>query len=356
MKRMRIDLPNNFKSVFDCSTGEYARITDNDINAPDAFMSSMPELIDIGIMGRCDRGCEYCYQDAKSTGDNMSAADYFSILDQVKEDVYQVALGGAGNPNEHPAFEEIIRRTREEYNIVPSYTTNGDHLTDEQIAVSKKYCGAVAVSKHEGDNWKQAAKRLIDAGVKTNVHFILSNDTVDEAIDFLHADDIPLSREYKEKLNAVIFLLYKPFGRGKNKKEAILKSSDQFDEFCFMIKHWSGSFKIGFDSCSTPFILDKGIAHPDVLDTCEGARYSCYVGPDMILKPCSFDVDNKYGESLRTQTFKEIWEGSEFNQFRVPLRDSGCQCEPMKEWNCKGGCPLTREIVICNDEGRDYSE
>ena len=67
----------------------------------------------------------------------MSIRDYDQIMNQVKNlPVNQVALGG-GNPNQHPDFCEILRSTREEYGIVPSYTTNGRGLTQDVIESSR---------------------------------------------------------------------------------------------------------------------------------------------------------------------------------------------------------------------------
>ena len=344
--RFRIDKENDFRSIFDTETGEYARITSNNVNAPDAFQSSMPELIDIGIMGKCDRGCGYCYQNAKPTGSNMAVDDYFSILDQVKEDVYQVALGGAGNPNEHENFEEIIRRTREDYNIVPNYTTNGDHLTDEQIELSKKYCGAVAVSVHEGDGWRGAARRLIAAGVKTNTHFILSERSISDAVEMLTNPKL----HAPEGLNAVVFLLYKPVGRGSD--DLILKQSDEFNEFCELVKTWSGPFKLGFDSCSSSFIIDKELANLDSIDCCEASRFSCYINPDLTVVPCSFDIDKKLGMSLKEHSLKEIWNSHGWNNLRQTMMTPLCNCDDKKRHDCKGGCWIKKEIVLCSDEGK----
>jgi MoaA/NifB/PqqE/SkfB family radical SAM enzyme len=53
---------------------------------------------------------------------------------------FQVALGG-GNPNQHPDFIEILRLTREDYGIVPNYTTNGRGLSDTVLEATRRYCG-----------------------------------------------------------------------------------------------------------------------------------------------------------------------------------------------------------------------
>lgn len=117
-------------------------------------MRSFPELIDIGIMGACEAGkaglCRNagvdCYQRGMlSRENNMSVADYRSIIDQCDRRVFQVALGGAGDPNKHEAFADILRVTREN-RIVPNYTTSGYSLTDREVSLTKQYCGAVAVS------------------------------------------------------------------------------------------------------------------------------------------------------------------------------------------------------------------
>ena len=120
----------------------------------EATMRSFPELIDIGIMGSCEAAkygiCKVagvdCYQNAiNSSRKNMSLDDYICILEQSRDKVFQIALGGAGDPNKHENFKEILAVTRA-YNIVPNLTTSGYNITDDEIYSIKKYCGAVAVS------------------------------------------------------------------------------------------------------------------------------------------------------------------------------------------------------------------
>ena len=74
------------------------------------LMRSFPELIDIGIMGACNAGksglCRNagvdCYQlGMLSHETNMSLDDYCSIIAQCRGRTFQIALGGAGDPNKH---------------------------------------------------------------------------------------------------------------------------------------------------------------------------------------------------------------------------------------------------------------
>ena len=80
-----------------------------------------------------------------SNKSNMTLVDYESIMKQSKSKVFQVALGGAGDPNKHENFDEILALTRA-YGIIPNMTTSGHNITDMEINSIRRYCGAVAVS------------------------------------------------------------------------------------------------------------------------------------------------------------------------------------------------------------------
>ena len=99
-------------------------------------MRSFPELIDIGIMGKCHVNQIYCkkfgvdcYQ-ANNNYENMSLDDYKRIIDECKNKTFQVALGGRGDPNKHESFIEILKYTRKN-GIVPNLTTTGINITKE---------------------------------------------------------------------------------------------------------------------------------------------------------------------------------------------------------------------------------
>ena len=151
-----IDKENRFVEMFDSNTGFYMRSGVIDENGNDTgvdpFMRCFPSLIDVGIMQRCVCAgkCKVdCYQKAiDRVGNNMTLEDYKSILEQCKGKVFQFALGGAGDPDTHENFEEILKLTRE-YGIVPNFTTSGITFTEEKARLCKEYCGAVAVSFHQ---------------------------------------------------------------------------------------------------------------------------------------------------------------------------------------------------------------
>lgn len=63
--------------------------------------------------------------------------------------------------------------------LVPNFTTSGYGMTSEIAALCKKYCGAVAVSWYRSEYTLRAIQMLLDAGVKTNIHYVVGKNTID---------------------------------------------------------------------------------------------------------------------------------------------------------------------------------
>lgn len=348
-----IDKKNRFIELFNPKTGEYIRsgVIDSDgiDTGVDPFMRFFPSLIDVGIMQRCvcSKQCKVdCYQKAcDRTGNNMSLEDYKSILEQCKGKVFQFALGGAGDPDTHENFEEILRLTRE-YHIVPNFTTSGIAFTKEKAGLCKEYCGAVAVSEHNADYTEKALDMLIDAGVKTNIHYVLSAKTIDDAIKRLK------NNGFHKGINAIVFLLYKPIGLGRI-ENILTVDNPKVKEFFKVVDSGDFDFKIGFDSCSCAGIVNNtSKINLHSIDFCEGGRHSMYIDAHMNAMPCSFgNQDSKWFVSLYEHTIQEAWDSDVFNKFRYSLSHSCPNCS--KRNCCAGGCPICRDIVLCNNPERD---
>lgn len=348
---MKIRKDRDFISCFNEKTGEYIRsgiIENGKDTGRDPFMASFPELLDVGIMGHCIHGKSglciaagvECYQDGLHTDHkNMALDDFRKIAKQCEGQTYQFALGGCGDPDQHEGFEEILNICRE-YRIVPNFTTSGLGMTESIAKLCRQYCGAVAVSWYRSDYTVRAIEMLIKAGVKTNIHYVLHKGSVKEAIRHLKEKTFP------EGINAVIFLLHKPVGLGTRDKSITL-NNEEFIEFIKYVSEEELAYKIGFDSCTVPALLrSPGMIDLDSLDTCEGARWSAYVTPDMKLLPCSFDnQEQRWAVDLRTHTIREAWNSAEFERFRDCLRNACPSCERWEQ--CMGGCPVRPEIVLC---------
>lgn len=347
MKLLKRDTENRFMAFFDTETGHYARTGIIDDNGKDTgidpFMTNFPELIDVGIMQTCVCAalCNVdCYQKAISrTGENMSVENFKRIVNECKGRTFQFALGGAGDVDTHEYFEEILSICRENY-IVPNFTTSGIVMTRKKAEICKKYCGAVAVSEHFAPYTDRAIDLLLDAGVKTNIHYVLSNKSIDVAIDRLR------NNSFKEGINAVVFLLYKPVGLGT--KANVLKYDDErLKVFFDLVDNMKHPFKIGFDSCTIPAIHNFTHSIDErSIDTCEGGRWSMYITSDMKALPCSFDnQEMRWSYDISNDTIYNAWNSKQFDDFRNHFRTSCSSCKDRR--NCMGGCPIRREIVLC---------
>lgn len=359
MKYIIEDKKYNFRSAFNTENGAYVRTgildENNKDTGVDPFMASYPHLIDVGIMGHCIHGktglCSKagigCYQSGLLVEQpNMSLQDFKWIAEQSKGRCNQFALGGRGDPDQHENFEEILKICRKN-NLVPNFTTSGYGLTSELASLCKRYCGAVAVSWYRNEYTYKAIDLLLQAKVKTNVHYVLGNNSIDEAINRLKNNDFP------KGINAVIFLLHKPAGQGQQSN--VLKVDDPRVEEFFKEFDKPHPFKVGMDSCNVPGAIRycKNIL-PESLDTCEGGRFSCYISSDMYMTPCSFDQNKKYYVSLKDKTIEEAWNSNEFNTFRSKMINACPNCP--KKSLCMGGCPLMPEIVFCDSKERNINE
>ena len=317
---------------------------------------SYPELIDIGIMGTCtacNNGiCKAagvdCYQNAaQNKRPNMPLEVYKSIIEQSAGKTFQVALGGAGDPNKHEQFGDILKLTCNNH-IFPNLTTSGYKLTDEEIELIKKYCGAVAVSfysklcisNQESNNITiQAIQRLIDAGCNTNIHYVVSKDNIDEVVYRLE------NNIFAKGINACVFLLYKPAGQGEPTK--MLSISDKiYQKFIYLATSKHFDFKIGFDSCQTPALKAYGnMIAEESLEYCEAARFSMYIDCENQAYPCSFGwAEDKYRVDLNRNTILDAWNSVQFKSFISKQYD---QCVSCTQNECRS-CVLDLGVSMCS--------
>jgi|AGTN01.2.fsa_nt_gi radical SAM additional 4Fe4S-binding domain len=347
------DTKHRFYELFNPLTGFLVRSNiegSNDI----ARIRDFPELIDIGIMGHChvaDLGvCRKagidCYQSASNKcRANISFENYKRIIKQCKHRTFQIALGGAGDPNKHEDFENILQFTRD-MNIIPNYTTTGIGITDAEIRTTKQYCGAVAVSFYSRlipTNSEQycesnpdtitAIKALVDIGCIVNIHYVLSKDTIREALFRIKNDLFP------KGIHAVVFLLYKAVGLGRPEK-VLSYTNTELNELVNIAQQKRLDYHIGFDTCCTPLIVQNSsnIAL-EAIDFCDAARFSMYIDCECNCYPCSFACDlNEYQANLLNLSIQDIWESSQFETFRQVQNDRCVACQYKKI--CLGGCTL----------------
>lgn len=304
----------------------------------------VPELADISISNHCSKGCTFCYKDSRVNNEFLSLADYCTVLDAMCHprhgNVFQIALGG-GEPLEHPDFLRIIDETCKR-GIVPNFTTNGIYLTQSICQKLINKVGAVALSISsikELDKVKVAM--LANAGIKTNIHYVLSNESIEEASKILKGHfnaDFSL-------VNAIVFLTYKPAGRANVNN--VLKDGKALRTFVSLIADASiVRPRIGFDACFVPMLLKYSSVNTQLVDTCEGAFFSVYIDHKMMVSPCSFS-NGKDSYSLKQYDFYEIWD-NKFDTYRKMYMNN-CAVNCKVKNLCHGGCPYYPQITICHE-------
>ena len=338
-KLLERDYPEqHYRTLFHQQTGFFVRKEEDGWPEPKWAMEG-PELIDLSITNYCERGCAFCYREASKAGAVfITVNDVENVASQAAAcGTYQIALGG-GNPNQHPQFVEILRLIREK-DIVPSYTTNGDGLTDDVLLATADYCGAMAVSvyaPYSEERYSRLLQRIKDYGIRVNLHAIIREETLEMWVKWL--SEPPAFFRY---VNALIFLNYKPIRGQKG-----LLTKERAKEF-FGAVNKCQHIKVGFDSCSMSGIVQWVDTTSCLLEPCEAAKFSAFISEDLKMYPCSFMIGQEHYGDLRRESLLNIWQNNELfkksRQDAKPSRCVGCQHYKL----CKGGCRLFEEINFC---------
>ena len=214
-----------------------------------------PEFYDVAINDKCNAMCSWCYVSALKSGSNFRRVpdkidSFFGTMDE-NQKPFQVAIGGAGEPTMHPEFIDILKKF-DEVGIVPNYTTNGMHLTDEIIEATKEYSGGVALSCHPhlDKYWRPAADRFIKEGIRTNFHVIISDM---KSIDTF----FKIYEEYSGKIEYFVLLPYTVQGRAK-------ETNLEFDELFSRLKEMEEVKDIAFGANFYPYLTSNDISWLDV--------------------------------------------------------------------------------------------
>ncbi len=328
--RRRADRANGFLSIFDEKTGFYYRsgvMEQGRDTGREPFMAKFPELIEVEIMGcrpweRNGRGFmhgEQCRQEElPGKRFHMAVEDFASIAEQSRGRAYQLILGGRGEAYLHEHFGEILKICVGN-EIVPNVEVSGFGITKETAALCGKYCGAAGVKWHGNSYALKAIRMFQEAGVRTNIHFTLGKQTIQEAIDRLERVDFP------QGINAVIFLTHKSAGQEEG---GFSFEDERVRRFFALAEGQKYPFKLGFDPCGVQGLLrlarnidfNCGAA-------CEGARWSAYITYDMKMAPCRRGcAEEGRCVDLRVHSIQEAWDSGEFWAFRDFLKSVSLDC------------------------------
>ena len=337
-KDFKILSSKNYNYIFDKNNGNFARWGNTKQEDP-SHSEFGPEILDIEITTKCNgipqidgrtKVCEFCYKSNTPAGKNMSLETFKSILDKFPRTLTQIAFGGDSEASANPDLWKMMKYSRSK-GVIPNITVA--NITDEVADNLKKYCGAVAVSKYSNkDICYNSVKKLTDRGMtQINIHYMLSEQTYEEAFNTI--DDIAKDRRLA-KLNALVFLQYKPKGRNLGKFDSVLKPW----KYQKLIEYAeSKRINYGFDSCSALLYLesikDKHNFEKisQYAEPCESSLFSAYINVDGEYTPCSFSDGEPGWEKginvLGTDNFlSDVWFSERLNNWREKLLSRKRDC------------------------------
>ena len=316
----------SYNSIFNKITGRFARWGSTPEEDP---ISGPPEILDLEIsQGPCIE-CEFCY---KSNGPEM--LEHHMSLDTFKElatklprTITQIAFG-ITNLNANPDFRAIAEYSRS-LGIIPNYTFNGHQMDDEWAQWTARTCGAVAVSVYDKNRSYDAIKKLTDAGMsQVNIHFLIAQETYEDALRLLQDR---LHDPRLKKLNAIVFLAYKPKGRSRDRDRFhTITDVAKYQKIISFCREHNISF--GCDSCSAPLVLKAyELLDPEEykrvhskIEPCEASAFSSYINCHGVYFPCSFtEGEGEWETGLDVLTcndfMKDIWNNPKTQLFRGEL-------------------------------------
>lgn len=212
--------PQGFWTLFNRESGFkirflLPRVQYGVLNQPEIPVHSFyPELVDIKITNKCNKGCNFCYQNSVPEGKHAKFSDVVRLADILSRwKVFEVAIGG-GEPTLHPRFEDIIKYFRSK-GIIPNVSTRNLDIKDKDIT----NCGGVAFSVESPFDVKEVLRitRITRFMPYISFHVI---EGIPSPEDF---EEILLSAA--EHWRPVVVLGYKPVGRGKNFHEMVYLDS-----------------------------------------------------------------------------------------------------------------------------------
>jgi radical SAM protein with 4Fe4S-binding SPASM domain len=207
---------------------------------------------------------------------------------------------------------------------------------------------AVSVSGFSTEELR-GARILSSGGLRTNLHFILSSESLAVARAFLEGRfDAELSG-----INAVVFLTYKRAGRAR--APLWLGNGPELDGFLSAVEAPRTALSFGFDACFAPILIRSTGLDARVFDSCECAFFSVYIDERLRVRPCSFSNGSSTCFDLREHSFREVWERG-FEEYREKMLSSPCALLCELGESCRGACPVFPELALCADHRRESYE
>jgi hypothetical protein len=297
-----------------------------------------PEILDLEISsGKCSGNCRFCYKQngIHEPEVNMTFDQFKNIFDKMPKILNQIAFGVCDS-HTNPDMFKMMRYARE-HGVIPNVTFNGMDITPTVATLASCICGAIAVSIVNKEKTYDAIQLLTNEIGKpgrtlkqVNIHYVLSEETYETAFHVIN--DIKYDPRLK-KLNAIVFLQYKPKGKNPDAFHSV-SSTDQYRRLINCCEdHKVG---LGFDSCSAHLFFKAIAGRYDeeklkiIAEPCESNLFSFYTNCKGMAFPCSFCEGASGWEEgvsiLDCDNFIDVWNHPRFQTWRKTLLDNQRSC------------------------------
>ncbi len=309
---------------------------------------SAPTEVHFSCTNKCSAGCPHCYMGSELADDGeLNNHDFKRALKRLADlGVFHVALGG-GEAFEREDFLDLAHYARE-VGLVPNLTTNGLHITSENVESLKVFgqanlsldgVGELA-SLFRGKNFFTAVDKavdlLVEAGIPTGFNTVVGRDNF---------DGLPELFRYaaSKGINEIEILRLKPSGRAKENYEQKKCTYEQNIKLLPLLQKISEETGVlaKIDCSYVPMLCYHRPPEEILKAMC---TYGCEAGNILLgarsngkVSGCSFLPDT----DLSVFDLEEKWQDYQlFEFFRTWVQscviEPCCSCDYLEL--CKGGC------------------
>ncbi len=277
-----------------------------------ASKARAPTTVTMQVTERCNYDCTHCFQDHEGVNE-LTTAEIVDIFNQlVDEGVLFLSLMG-GEYFMRPDANEILQEAHN-LGFAIKLLSTGHHIHNKRadflasirpLQVDISVYGPnpkvhEAVTQHVG-SWERsisAARRLLERGVMVHLKAPVMESNVRELAE-LKAMALELGAQYSQDPKITTL---KSGDAVEGADPVRLRMSDES-----LRQFYNVDMVKNVDERFTGLNKDKG---PSLATTpCRAGLQACFIDPHGELLPCA-SLPNSMG-SLRKQSFKEIWYGSE---------------------------------------------
>ncbi|NSW95123.1 MAG: SPASM domain-containing protein [Bacteroidales bacterium] len=292
------------------------------------FVAGMPSAVSVELTNHCNLECPECHAGSgtiKREKGFMNLSLYSKIISELKPYIFNVNLYFQGEPMMHPHFFAFLK----EEGMRKVVSTNGHFLNAEncmKLALSSLSEIIVSLDGTTAETYKIYRKggdfEQVLTGLKLLSEAIKSSgSSLRLRIQFLvhrhNEHQVPEVKRLARELNASLHLKSMQIMNYES-IDYWMPSSERFRRY----KRLNGTWRI---KSSLP-------------DRCSRIWFNPVITWNGLVLPCCFDKDADYvmGD-LKTDTFRDIWNGTKFRAFRKSILTGRRMTDICR--NCTSGLP-----------------